>query len=132
MRRGSFLRNQLYYGDNLDVLRESIATESVDLVYLDPPFNSQATYNVYRTVSWREGSAGLLCSRFAAVRVRYIYATQGDMVGQRPTSAFCRRNMEIIQHLFSLLAADDPAIERIFFSWIRERSFEQLRTDLEA
>ena len=38
--------NALYYGDNLDVLRESIATESVDLVYLDPPFNSQATYNL--------------------------------------------------------------------------------------
>ena len=39
-------RNALYYGDNLDVLRESIASESVDLVYLDPPFNSQATYNL--------------------------------------------------------------------------------------
>ncbi len=38
--------NALYYGDNLDVLRDSIASESVDLVYLDPPFNSQATYNL--------------------------------------------------------------------------------------
>jgi site-specific DNA-methyltransferase (adenine-specific) len=38
--------SQLFYGDNLAVLRESIATESVDLIYLDPPFNSQATYNV--------------------------------------------------------------------------------------
>ena len=38
--------NYLYYGDNLDVLRESIATESVDLVYLDPPFNSNRSYNV--------------------------------------------------------------------------------------
>ena len=38
--------NKLYYGDNLQVLRDSIGTESVDLVYLDPPFNSQATYNV--------------------------------------------------------------------------------------
>ncbi len=36
----------LYYGDNLQVLRDSIATESVDLIYLDPPFNSNATYNV--------------------------------------------------------------------------------------
>ena len=40
------MANALYYGDNLDVLRESVATESVDLVYLDPPFNSQATYNL--------------------------------------------------------------------------------------
>ena len=38
--------NTLYYGDNLQVLREHIASESVDLVYLDPPFNSNATYNV--------------------------------------------------------------------------------------
>ena len=40
------MANALYYGDNLAVLRESIATESVDLVYLDPPFNSNANYNV--------------------------------------------------------------------------------------
>jgi len=38
--------NQLYYGDNLDVLRRHIKDESVDLVYLDPPFNSNASYNV--------------------------------------------------------------------------------------
>jgi DNA modification methylase len=38
--------NVLYYGDNLDVLRQHVATESVDLVYLDPPFNSNANYNV--------------------------------------------------------------------------------------
>jgi DNA modification methylase len=38
--------NTLYYGDNLDVLRRYVAAETVDLVYLDPPFNSNATYNV--------------------------------------------------------------------------------------
>lgn len=38
--------NTLYYGDNLDVLRRHIEDHSVDLVYLDPPFNSNATYNV--------------------------------------------------------------------------------------
>ena len=38
--------NPLYYGDNLDVLRRHMADESVDLVYLDPPFNSNASYNV--------------------------------------------------------------------------------------
>ena len=38
--------NPLYYGDNLTVLRNDIPRESVDLIYLDPPFNSQANYNV--------------------------------------------------------------------------------------
>jgi DNA modification methylase len=36
----------LFYGDNLEVLRTYVSDESVDLVYLDPPFNSNATYNV--------------------------------------------------------------------------------------
>jgi adenine specific DNA methylase Mod len=39
-------QNVLYYGDNLAVLRESVKDESVDLVYLDPPFNSHANYNL--------------------------------------------------------------------------------------
>lgn len=38
--------NALYYGDNLHVLRENIADESVDLIYLDPPFNSKRDYNL--------------------------------------------------------------------------------------
>jgi len=38
--------NALYYGDNLEVLRESIKDESVDLIYLDPPFNSNINYSV--------------------------------------------------------------------------------------
>lgn len=38
--------NKLYYGDNLGVLRSDIADESVDLIYLDPPFNSNANYNI--------------------------------------------------------------------------------------
>lgn len=38
--------NALYYGDNLDVLRRHVKDETVDLVYLDPPFNSNASYNV--------------------------------------------------------------------------------------
>ena len=37
--------NQLYYGDNLQVLREHIASKSVDLIYLDPPFNSNRDYD---------------------------------------------------------------------------------------
>lgn len=40
------MTNKLFYGDNLDVLRKDIASESVDLVYLDPPFNSNANYNI--------------------------------------------------------------------------------------
>lgn len=50
--------NQLYFGDNLHVLREHIKDESVDLIYLDPPFNSKATYNVlFRAPNGHESDA---------------------------------------------------------------------------
>jgi DNA modification methylase len=39
-------KNKLYYGDNLEVLRDYISDQSVDLIYLDPPFNSRQDYNV--------------------------------------------------------------------------------------
>ncbi len=39
-------KNRLYFGDNLDILRDHVADESVDLIYLDPPYNSNATYNI--------------------------------------------------------------------------------------
>lgn len=48
-------KNKLYFGDNLDIMREHIEDESVDLIYLDPPFNSSATYNVL--FSERNGTA---------------------------------------------------------------------------
>jgi DNA modification methylase len=38
------MKNELYYGDNLDVLRRKIPSESVDLCYIDPPFNSKRNY----------------------------------------------------------------------------------------
>jgi len=49
--------NHLHYGDNLTVLRDSIASESVDLIYLDPPFNSNAGYNVLFKAPDGSGSA---------------------------------------------------------------------------
>lgn len=38
-------KNKLYYGDNLEVLRQHVKDESVDLIYLDPPFNNRQDYN---------------------------------------------------------------------------------------
>ncbi|WP_200154608.1 hypothetical protein [Chromatium okenii] len=43
--------NELYYGDNLEVLRNKIARDSVDLCYIDPPFNSKRNYfQIYTNV----------------------------------------------------------------------------------
>ncbi len=49
---------KLYYGDNLQILREHIADESVDLIYLDPPFNSKRDYNLlFKTPKGHESDA---------------------------------------------------------------------------
>lgn len=53
-------KNLLYYGDNLDILRRHIKDETVDLVYLDPPFNSNQSYNVlFREKSGTQSAAQL-------------------------------------------------------------------------
>ncbi|WPM31182.1 DNA methyltransferase [Hydrogenobacter sp. T-2] len=56
------MENVLYYGDNLEVLRNYIPDESVDLIYLDPPFNSKADYNVL----FREPTGGLSKAQITA------------------------------------------------------------------
>ena len=56
--RTGAMTNHLYYGDNLEILRAHINDETVDLVYLDPPFNSQATYNVlFKATSGEQSKA---------------------------------------------------------------------------
>jgi DNA modification methylase len=53
----NIMKNKIYYGDNLDVLRRYIKDESVDLCYIDPPFNSKRNYNqIYNNVG-KEDSA---------------------------------------------------------------------------
>jgi site-specific DNA-methyltransferase (adenine-specific) len=50
--------NRLYFGDNLDVPRRYVDNGSVDLIYLDPPFNSDAKYNVlFETPENEKGKA---------------------------------------------------------------------------
>jgi len=56
----------------------------------------------------------------------FHHATQGDLFGHRPTSGFCFKNMEIITHLFRLLAENDRDLLRIFFSWIRDQGHTDL------
>ncbi|MGN7821237.1 His-Xaa-Ser system radical SAM maturase HxsB [Chitinophaga sp. 22536] len=51
----------------------------------------------------------------------FNHATQGDLAGHRPTSAFCQRNMEIIRYLISIMD-EDKKTEKIFRSWITGKS----------
>lgn len=52
------MKNQIYYGDNLEVLRKYIQDESIDLCYIDPPFNSKRNYNqIYKNLGEDKASA---------------------------------------------------------------------------
>jgi uncharacterized protein len=49
----------------------------------------------------------------------FNWATQGDIVGYRPTSAFCQRQMGMFRHLFELLRSDDVFVRRLLLTWAR-------------
>jgi len=70
--------NVLYYGDNLDILRRYLPDASVDLVYLDPPFNSNRDYNViFRDESGRHAMPSCWPSRTPGTHSPSAEATYG-------------------------------------------------------
>ncbi|CAA2101854.1 Modification methylase MboII [Methylobacterium bullatum] len=90
------MANKLFYGDNLSVLRKSIADESIDLVYLDPPFNSDANYNVLFRAPGGEQSA----AQIEAFQDTWHWTTEGSerafdevMSGQSSDAAIMLRAM---------------------------------------
>ncbi len=60
------------------------------------------------------------------------YAKQGSILGHRPTSDFCDRNMSIIKYLLGLYHEGDDQLRRIFWSWVNNRPAEQLVPGLEV
>ena len=77
--------NTLYYGDNLTILREYIADESVDLIYLDPPFNSNRSYNVlFKDESRRDSQAQITAFEDTWHWDRTARATYDDLVLHSP------------------------------------------------
>lgn len=66
-------KNKLYFGDNLDILRESITSESIDLIYLDPPFNSKANRLVQDYLGHRNIAHTVRYTRTAASRFEGLW-----------------------------------------------------------
>jgi His-Xaa-Ser system radical SAM maturase HxsB len=83
---------EIFYGDKVRAIAESWTNESL-------PGCSDCAFQAY-------------CGADPV----HNYATQGDMFGHRPTSSFCRRNMDIMDHLLSLM--EDKRICKIFYNWI--------------
>jgi len=85
--------NVLYYGDNLDILRRYAETDSVDLVYLDPPFNSNRAYNViFKDESGRKSDAQIVAFEDTwhwgpSAEAAYVYLTNTARHGGRVPDA---------------------------------------------
>jgi len=95
--------NALYYGDNLAVMRESIATESVDLVYLDPPFNSKRDYNVlFRTPKGHQSDAQIV-----AFEDSWHWGPQAEKEYREVLASGNTDAAEVIQALRRLLGEND-------------------------
>jgi len=70
--------NQLYYGDNLKILRQYLADQSVDLVYLDPPFNSNQDYNVL----FKERNGARSAAQVKAFKDTWVWDTESSRAYQ--------------------------------------------------
>ena len=83
--------NQLYFGDNLDILRSGrIPVGSVDLIYLDPPFNSNATYNVlFAEKSGEKSAAQITAFEDTWHWGKEAGAASGGKRPARPTTMSC-------------------------------------------
>ena len=95
--------NELYYGDNLDVLREHVTSESVDLIYLDPPFNSNRSYNVL----FQEKSGQDSPAQIEAFGDTWTWSQETETLYQELVSSTSVRAADALEAMRKLLGDND-------------------------
>jgi site-specific DNA-methyltransferase (adenine-specific) len=96
-------KNRLYFGDNLDILRRVLPEESIDLIYLDPPFNSNASYNVLFKEKTGEESA----AQITAFEDTWHWTRDSANVYQDLVSSGPRKVADLLQSLVAFLGHND-------------------------
>jgi len=96
-------KNKLYFGDNLAILREHVQDETVDLIYLDPPFNSKATYNVLFREKSGEGSA----AQITAFEDTWHWGQESEYAYQEIVRDSTKKLADLIQALRMFLGQND-------------------------
>lgn len=96
-------KNKLYFGDNLDVLREYVSDVSVDLVYLDPPFNSNATYNVL----FAEQGGDKSVAQITAFEDTWHWGRESEIAYQEVVKDGPKQLSDLLQALRSFLGQND-------------------------
>ena len=96
-------KNELYLGDNLDILREYVPDESVDLIYLDPPFNSNATYNVL----FQEKSGEKSAAQITAFDDTWQWGQESEYAYQEIVKTSPKKLSDLIQAFRMFLGQND-------------------------
>ncbi len=110
-------KNKLYFGDNLKILREHVPDASVDLIYLDPPFNSSASYNVLVAPTFRSARAGLKpgatesgeesAAQITAFEDTWQRSTEAEAVYREIVERGPRKLADLMQALLAFLGRND-------------------------
>jgi site-specific DNA-methyltransferase (adenine-specific) len=96
-------QNKLYYGDNLAILREYVAAESVDLIYLDPPFNSKADYNVL----FKTSDGGASAAQAGAFKDTWEWVEAAEAYHELITSHRVPTNLRNLMEALKVFLTDD-------------------------
>ncbi len=96
-------KNTLYFGDNLQVLRDNVPCESVDLIYLDPPFNSNANYNVLFAEKSGEKSA----AQIHAFEDTWGWGLESEAAYNEIVTEGPKKLADLMQALLSFLGRND-------------------------
>ncbi|MEW6555066.1 MAG: DNA methyltransferase [Actinomycetota bacterium] len=96
-------KNRLYFGDNLRIMRDYISDESVDLVYLDPPFNSQATYNVL----YQEKNGTSSAAQIEAFEDTWHWDIKAAATYQELVETAPKKLSDLMQALYQFLGHND-------------------------
>jgi site-specific DNA-methyltransferase (adenine-specific) len=102
METGSW-KNKLYFGDNLDILREHVASATVDLIYLDPPFNSNASYNVL----FQEKSGEKSAAQITAFEDTWQWGMESEYAYEEIVKEGPRKLSDLLQALRAFLGQND-------------------------
>ena len=96
-------KNKLYFGDNLDILRDEIADDSVDLIYLDPPFKSDANYNVL----FREKSGQQSAAQISAFEDTWEWDQSSSLAYEDVVTNAPKKLSDLLQAMRSFLGGND-------------------------
>ena len=96
-------KNKLYFGDNLQIMRDHIPNETIDLIYLDPPFNSKATYNVL----FQEQNGTQSAAQITAFEDTWHWNMDAEDAYHHLVTQGPRKLADLIQALRSFLGQND-------------------------